>query len=176
METTKNKLTSEQMKFFKKLSNYLDTKLYYYGSIQRKDYFPGTSDIDVCIFTDNNTETKYKLLSFLGLKKNEYKKIIFKLNKSKKIVYGYKIKYKNEKKNINVEFAIYNNKDKDGVLLEHNSKRDLPFYILWLLMIIKFFYYTLQIMSKSFYYKCKRFIMNYMVEGEDTEFVIIDGN
>jgi hypothetical protein len=33
METTKNKLTSEQMKFFKKLSNYLDTKLYYYGSI-----------------------------------------------------------------------------------------------------------------------------------------------
>jgi predicted nucleotidyltransferase len=176
METTKNNLTSEQMKFFKKLSNYLDTKLYYYGSIQRKDYFPGTSDIDVCIFTDNDTETKYKLLSFLGLKKNEYKKIIFKLNKSKRIVYGYKIKYKNEKKNINVEFAIYNNKDKDGVLLEHNSKTDLPFYILWLLMIIKFFYYTLQIMSKSLYYKCKRFIMNYMVEGEDTEFVIIDGN
>jgi len=176
METTKNNLTSEQMKFFKKLSNYLDTKLYYYGSIQRKDYFPGTSDIDVCIFTDNDTETKYKLLSFLGLKKNEYKKIIFKLNKSKRIVYGYKIKYKNEKKKINVEFAIYNNKDKDGVLSEHNSKTDLPFYILWLLMIIKFFYYTLQIMSKSFYYKCKRFIMNYMVEGEDTEFVIIDGN
>jgi len=176
METTKNNLTSEQMKFFKKLSNYLDTKLYYYGSIQRKDYFPGTSDIDVCIFTDNDTETKYKLLSFLGLKKNEYKKIIFKLNKSKRIVYGYKIKYKNEKKKINVEFAIYNNKDKDGVLLEHNSKTDLPFYILWLLMIIKFFYYTLQIMSKSLYYKCKRFVMNYMVEGEDTEFVIIDGN
>ena len=176
METTKNNLTPEQTKFFKKLSNYLDTKLYYYGSIQRKDYFPGTSDIDVCIFTDNNTETKYKLLSFLGLKKNEYKKIIFKLNKSKKIVYGYKIKYKNEKKNINVEFAIYNNKDKDGVLLEHNSKRDLPFYILWLLIILKFFYYTLQILSKSFYYKCKRFVMNYMVEGVDTEFVIIDGN
>jgi hypothetical protein len=176
METTKNKLTSEQMKFFKKLSNYLDTKLYYYGSIQRNDYFPGTSDIDVCIFTDNNTETKYKLLSFLGLTKNEYKKIIFKLNKSKKIVYGYKIKYKNEKKNINVEFAIYNNKDKHDILFEHNSKKDLPFYILWLLMIIKYFYYTLQIMSKSFYYKCKRFVMNYMVEGVDTEFVIIDGN
>ena len=116
------------------------------------------------------------MLSFLVLKKNEYKKIIFKLNKSKRIVYGYKIKYKCEKKNINVEFAIYNNKDKDGVLSEHNSKTDLPFYILWLLMIIKYFYYTLQIMSKSFYYKCKRFIMNYMVEGEDTEFVIIDGN
>lgn len=176
METTNNKLTSEQMKFFKKLSNYLDTKLYYYGSIQRKDYFPGTSDIDVCIFTDNNTETKYKLISFLGLKKNEYKKIIFKLHKSKKMVYGYKIKYKNETTKINVEFSIYNEKDKEHVLKEHNSKKDLPFYILWLLIIVKFFYYNLEILPKSIYYKCKRFIMNYMVEGEDTEFVIIDGN
>jgi predicted nucleotidyltransferase len=176
METTNNKLTSEQMKFFKKLSNYLDTKLYYYGSIQRKDYFPGTSDIDVCIFTDNNTETKYKLISFLGLKKNEYKKIIFKLHKSKKMVYGYKIKYKNETTKINVEFSIYNEKDKENVLIEHNAKKDLPFYILWLLIIVKFFYYNLEILPKSIYYKCKRFIMNYMVEGEDTEFVIIDGN
>jgi hypothetical protein len=176
METTNNKLTSEQIKFFKKLSNYLDTKLYYYGSIQRKDYFPGTSDIDVCIFTDNNTETKYKLISFLGLKKNEYKKIIFKLHKSKKMVYGYKIKYKNEITKINVEFSIYNKKDKENVLTEHNSKKDLPFYILWLLIIVKFFYYNLEILPKSIYYKCKRFIMNYMVEGEDTEFVIIDGN
>ena len=176
METTNNKLTSEQIKFFKKLSNYLDTKLYYYGSIQRKDYFPGTSDIDVCIFTDNNTETKYKLISFLGLKKNEYKKIIFKLHKSKKMVYGYKIKYKNETTKINVEFSIYNEKDKEHVLTEHNSKKDLPFYILWLLIIVKFFYYNLEILPKSIYYKCKRFIMNYMVEGEDTEFVIIDGN
>ena len=176
METTNNKLTSEQIKFFKKLSNYLDTKLYYYGSIQRKDYFPGTSDIDVCIFTDNNTETKYKLISFLGLKKNEYKKIIFKLHKSNKMVYGYKIKYKNETTKINVEFSIYNEKDKEHVLTEHNSKKDLPFYILWLLIIVKFFYYNLEILPKSIYYKCKRFIMNYMVEGEDTEFVIIDGN
>jgi predicted nucleotidyltransferase len=176
METTKNNLTSEQMKFFKKLSNYLDTQLYYYGSIQRHDYFPGTSDIDVCIFTDNNTQTKYKLLSFLGLKKNEYKKIIFKLNKGKRIVYGYKIKYKCDKRKINVEFAIYNDKDKEDVLREHNFKKDLPFYILWLLIFIKFFYYSLEIMPKSFYYKCKRFIMNYMIEGIDTEFVIIDGN
>ena len=174
METPKNKLTSEQMKFFKKLSNYLDTKLYYYGSIQRNDYFFGTSDIDVCIFTNNNTETKYKLLSFLGLKKSEYKKIVFKLHQTNKLVYGYKIKYKNEDKNIKVEFSIYNEKDKIDVLKEHNYKRELPFYISWLLIIVKFFYYNLQIMPKPFYYDCKRFLMNYMIEGQDTEFVIID--
>jgi predicted nucleotidyltransferase len=176
METTKNKLTSEQMKFFKKLSNYLDTKLYYYGSIQRKDYFPGTSDIDVCIFTNNNTETKYKMLSFLGLKKSEYKKIIYKLHQTGKLVYGYKVKYKNEKKNINVEFAIYNEYDKKEVLREHNFKSELPFYISWLLIINKFFYYNLQMMSKNYYYDCKRFLMGYMLQGKDSEFVIIDGN
>ena len=70
-----------------------------------------------CIFTDNNTETKYKLLSFLGLTKNEYKKIIFKLNKSKKIVYGYKIKYKCEKKNILYELK---KKRKHEKLIEYN--------------------------------------------------------
>jgi predicted nucleotidyltransferase len=175
METTKNKLSDEQMVFFKKLSDFLDTKLYYFGSIQRSDYFPETSDIDVCIFTDNETETKYKLLSFLGLKKNEYKKIIFKLHKSGKLVYGYKIKYKNENKKLNVEFSIYNEKDKEHVLTEHNSKKDLPFYISWLLIIVKFIYYNLEIMPKPFYYNCKKFLMNYLIEGKDIEFVIIDG-
>ena len=174
METTKNKLTSEQMKFFKKLSNYLDTKLYYYGSIQRNDYFFGTSDIDVCIFTNNNTETKHKLLSFLGLKKNEYKKIVYKLQQSNKLVYGYKIKYKNEEKNINVEFAIYNENDKKEVLKEHNFKRELPFYISWLLIMNKFLYYNLQIMPKKMYYDFKHFIMGYMIQGKNSEFVIID--
>ena len=29
-------------------------------------------------------------------------------------------------------------------------------------------------MPKPFYYDCKRFLMNYMIEGQDTEFVIID--
>jgi predicted nucleotidyltransferase len=174
METTKNKLTSEQMKFFKKLSNYLDTKLYYYGSIQRNDYLFGTSDIDVCIFTNNNTETKYKLVSFLGLKKKEYKKIVLKLHQTNKLVYGYKIKYKNEQKNINVEFAIYNEKDKQEVLIEHNFKSKLPFYISWLIILNKFFYHTLPIMPKSFYNNCKRFLMDYMLQGKDSEFVVID--
>lgn len=177
METTKNNLTDEQTAFFNKLSDYLDTKLYYYGSIQRNDYFPGISDIDVCIFTSNETETKYKLVSFLNIHKNDYKKTIFKLHKTNdRIVYGYKIKYKNSEKNINVEFAIYNEKDKEGILKEHNSKRVLPFYISWMLIIVKFFYYNLEIMPKSLYYKCKKFLMNYLIEGQDTEFVIIDGN
>jgi hypothetical protein len=41
METTKNKLPEKEQQFFNELSKYLDTSLYYYGSVQRNDYFPG---------------------------------------------------------------------------------------------------------------------------------------
>ena len=50
METTKNDLPPNTKKFFYNLSEYLDTKLLYYGSVQRSDYVPGKSDIDVIIF------------------------------------------------------------------------------------------------------------------------------
>ena len=74
METTKNDLPSDTKKFFYNLSDYLDTKLLYYGSVQRSDYVPGKSDIDVDIFTDNADSLKSKLQHFLHLKKNSFKK------------------------------------------------------------------------------------------------------
>jgi predicted nucleotidyltransferase len=65
METTKNKLTPYQTSFFNRLSTYLDTKLYFFGSIQRQDYFPESSDIDVDIFTDNESATIVQMMNFL---------------------------------------------------------------------------------------------------------------
>ena len=49
METTKNQLTPYESNFFNKLKIYLDTPLYFYGSIQRDDYKSGYSDIDIDI-------------------------------------------------------------------------------------------------------------------------------
>ena len=66
METTKNELSPYSKTFFKKLSNYLDTKIYYFGSIQRNDYFPKSSDIDIDIFTDNEKSTILKLQNYLN--------------------------------------------------------------------------------------------------------------
>ena len=62
METTKNKLSPETKQFFDKLSSYLDTKLYFYGSVQRDDYFDGKSDIDVDILED------YQYKYWVGIK------------------------------------------------------------------------------------------------------------
>jgi predicted nucleotidyltransferase len=69
METTKNKLSPYATTFFNKLGNYLDTKLYFYGSIQRDDYFTNDSDLDVAIFTDNTSSMLSKMINYFNIKK-----------------------------------------------------------------------------------------------------------
>ena len=108
METTKNKLPEKIQQFFKELSNYLDTKLLFYGSVQRNDYFPGSSDIDVDIFTDNEDAIIVKMQHFLHVKKDSFKKVVWRLNHNNQIVNGHKIMYKNKEENFSVEFSIYN--------------------------------------------------------------------
>ena len=112
METTKNKLTNQQQKFLDGLSDYLDIKLLYYGSVQRYDYVDGKSDIDTDIFTDNEESTIAKIQHYLHVEKKDFKKIIWNINN--KIVRGYKIKYKNSF--IELEISIYNNIYKPIVL------------------------------------------------------------
>jgi hypothetical protein len=70
--------------------------------------------------------------------------------------------------------SIYNEKYKESVLEEHNSKNELPFFVSIFLIILKFFYYKLQILPEEIYKMCKRFLMNYCVEGVDVEFVTTD--
>jgi len=171
MENTKNEFPIYAKDFFNKLSNYLDTKIYFYGSIQRYDYFPNFSDIDVDIFTDNEKSTISKLAHFLGLNKNEFKKIVYRLHKSNKVIYGYKIKYDDVENNFSTEISVYNEKDKEVILLEHGSKINIPFYITFLLYFLKFFYYNLGILPQNIYYFIKNFIINYLIEGKDCEFI-----
>ena len=174
METTKNEMNPYEKQFFNKLGIYLDTQVYYFGSIQRLDYFPDKSDIDVDLFSDNESSTIMKLQSFLNIEKYHFKKFVYKLHKSNKFVHGYKVKYEEPDKNFFTEISIYNEKYKDDVLLEHNHKSILPFYVTFLLIILKSFYYNLQIISEDTYSYFKKIIMNYMVEGEDVEFVTTD--
>lgn len=157
--------------FFDKLSNYLNTKIYYFGSIQRYDYFPKSSDIDVDIFTDNEDQTINYLMNFLGLKKYEFKKFVYKLHQTNKLVYGHKVKYKEPYNNFSVEISIYNENVKYEVLKEHNLKMNIPIYTSFLLIIIKYLYYNFSLLSKSNYKYLKGLIINYLIEGRDVEFV-----
>ena len=156
METTKNKLSEVMQDFFCRLRDYLNTHLYFYGSVQRSDYFPGSSDIDVDIFTDNVDSTIVKLQHFLGVKKKKFKKIISNINN--KVVHGYKIVYKQLQ--IPVEFSIYNEKNKTAVLHEHRKKMQVPFYISFGLFIIKKLYYDIHIISLDTYRQWKLILLS----------------
>jgi len=173
METTKNEMPEYAKNFFHRLSNYLDTKIYYYGSVQRGDYFPNSSDIDVDIFTDNDSSTISKLKNFLDVEKIQFNKFIYKLHKSDKLVHGYKVQYNDSLNNFSTEISIYNEKYKENVLIEHNAKTNIPFYATYFLILLKVLYYNLGIISEANYKNIKNFIMNYVIEGQDCEFVVI---
>lgn len=174
METTHNKISPYAKKFFDRLSQYLDTKLYFYGSVQRGDYFPNSSDIDVDIFTDNESSTILQMQNFLKVPRTEFKRIVYRLHRTNELVTGYKIKYKSPRNNFEVEFSIYNERFKRHVLEEHRFKTVLPWYVAWLLYILKFVYYKLCILPTSAYIYLKNLTLDNLVEGEASEFVVID--
>jgi hypothetical protein len=176
METTKNKLTDHETYFLKSLSNYLGTNFLFFGSVQRNDYFPGKSDIDVDIFTENEKSIMIKMQHFLKVPRSSFEKIVWKLNVKDQTVRGYKVKYKNPEKNIRVEFSIYNEKYKDGVLKEHLKKTILPFYATWLLIIIKFLFYNLKIIPKELYIYTKNKILSLVIGLPENDFVVLDEN
>ena len=163
MEYTINKLPIKTQEFLNKLKEYLDTKLYFYGSVQRLDFFPNKSDIDICIFTDNTQTMIHKLSSFLHIDKKKIKKIFLNIkNNSKKyeIIYCYKTMYKNPKLNLILEFTICNEKYKKKMLNNCIKGFNLPFYIVVILTILKFIYYYLNLFSFKIYYKCKNVIID----------------
>ena len=158
METTRNKLTQRERRFFDRVSEYLDTKIYFYGSIQRYDYFPGYSDIDVYVFTDNVKGTLAKLQNFLSLEPSNIRRFVYKMHNSNSVIKGHKIEY--DKDGMKVEFTIYNATDKQTILNDKKGHDDLPIFIIALLVIVKFVYYKLGLMSDAIYNQLKNMIIH----------------
>ena len=173
METTKNIISEHNKIFFEKIKNYLDTKIYFFGSIQRDDYFPKTSDIDIALFTDNIKSTITKLQTFLNVDKSEFKSFVWRLNYDTSLVKGYKILYKEPENELAVEISIYDEKYKHGILEEHNGKKDLPFYATYALIIIKYLFYTLNILPKDWFVYFKNLILTKLLFIKEDDFVVL---
>ena len=169
IEQISNKLTEKQKGFFNNLSIYIDTPLYFYGSILRTDYLPGKSDIDTVIFTDNEYSTINMLCNHLHMTKTDFRKFVYKIDS--KMVYGYKTKYEDKSKDIDIEICIYNFRYKKIILKEHTSLACLPFFVSICLIIIKFFYYNLGLISNDSYRNFKRLFMN---KGGELKFLVVD--
>ena len=174
METTKNKLSQQESIFFEKLRNYLDTPLYFYGSIQRDDYFPQLSDIDIDIFSYNEKDTVLKLQNYLNLERSEIKQFVYKIDKTNVLVSGYKTLYTDKKNNLSLEIAVFNEKFKDAILTEHKSKFNMPCYITYILILLKILHYKLSILPVFYYSKFKKILTNTLFDGNKSEFVVVE--
>jgi predicted nucleotidyltransferase len=174
METTKNKLSPYATTFFNKLGNYLDTKLYFYGSIQRDDYFTNDSDLDVAIFTDNTSSMLSKMINYFNIKKYEFKKFVWKLNITKNVVSGQKYMYIEPENNFKVEFCIYDEKFKNDLLLEYDDKIQIPFHATILLILLKIIYYKLGLITREWYSYLKGKILTVLCGKPVNHFVIVD--
>lgn len=175
METTKNKIPDSAKLFFDNMSEYLDTKLLYFGSVQRSDYFPGKSDIDIDIFVDNVESAIYKMQQVMKKPREEFKKIVWRLRYNGRVVKGYKTKYEDPNGEFIAEFSIYNNKFKDDILVEHLGKTVIPFYVTWLLVILKTLHYRLGVIEMETFNFFKRKILTVCLGIPEDEFIVLDG-
>ena len=161
MEDIKDRLGDYRYNYFSNLQKYLDTELYFYGSIKRSDYFQKGSDIDITVITDNVHSTLSKLQNYLNIKKTEIKKIYQKFYiRSKSIVVGYKIKYEDKERNFLFDILIYDEKYRKSVIENLNDINNLPGYMIVILITIKMLYYSLGIISKDIYLYLKNAIFH----------------
>lgn len=152
MEEIKDKLGHYKYNFFKNLQNYLDTELIFYGSIKRADYFTNASDIDITVITDNVTSVLSKLQNYLKINKSDIKKIYQKYYEaSMQVVSGYKIKYNDLEHDLVFDILIYDEIYRTTVMENINSINNLPTYMILILYLLKFIYYNLYLISKSYF-------------------------
>ena len=135
METINYKLSKPKIEFLQNMQEYLDTKLYFYGSIQRYDYIDNVSDIDICIFTDNVDNSILNIQQYLSVDKKYIKKFYVK-TQNKEIKNGYKIFYKNSF--IKIEISIYETKYKESILEELNQGIYIPYFYSIIILILKY--------------------------------------
>ena len=166
MNTIPSVLPKNLQQYFINLKNYLETELYFYGSVIRNDYVKNKSDIDLCIFTDNEQSTINKLKFYFHIQSKDINKVIQKSQHNDLIIYGYKIKFVID--GIKCELQIYNDNFKDKLLNDMQAPLKSPFYANIFLYILKFFYYTIPLLPKNIYVFMKKYYLNNFIKSDNT--------
>lgn len=170
MESTRHPLPPELARFLVDMKNYIELPLYFYGSIQRSDFFPGESDIDIAVFSENVPSTLAQLLHFLKLAKRRAKQFVTRFANTTHVAYGYKIVYTVtlSGNSYPIEIAVYSKNDETAVRSDQNKKASMSAPMMWLLIILKYLYYKLQIIpSTTFNYIKTQIIDNSIVNGRN---------
>lgn len=169
-DTIKNRLNDYKYKFLLNLQEYLETPLLFFGSINRIDYFEGSSDIDIAVITDNPISMMAKIKNYLHIHNSKVIKIYHTFNDdtSHSLIRGYKLTYKDSDRNWGFDINIYDEIYKKTILQEIYNTNNLPLYITMIMFIIKFLYYKLHMISYSVYYNFKRKLFNLIMNKQST--------
>lgn len=167
MEDIKDRLGEYKYNFFNNLQNYLETELYFFGSIKRVDYFSNSSDIDIIVISDNVKSILSKIQTYLKIQKNKIQKIVQQYSVyDKGIITGYKIKYINIENGIEFDLLVYNEKNRNDVLQNIYDINNLPLYMITILYILKILYYKLHLITKKIYNNLKCHLFACYFNGE----------
>ena len=165
MEDIKDRLGEYKYNFFNSLQNYLETELYFYGSIKRFDYISNSSDIDIIVITDNVKSMLSKIQTYLNVSKDKTQKIFQQYSVyDKEVITGYKIKY--NENNIEFDLLVYDDKYRKVVLQNIYDINNLPLYMITILYILKILYYKLHLISRNIYNKLKCHLFACYFNGE----------
>jgi predicted nucleotidyltransferase len=180
MEDIKDRLGDYKYIFFTNLQNYLETELYFFGSIKRVDYISNSSDIDIVVITDNVKSMLSKIQNYLNVSKDKTKKIFQQHTVyDKEVITGYKIKY--NENDIEFDLLIYDDKFRKAVLQNIYDINNLPLYMIIILYILKMLYYKLHFISKQIYndLKCNIFGCYFnevkYYNKENSPVIVLDG-
>lgn len=160
----KSKMPYQFQEFFNKLEKYLDEEIFFFGSIQRFDYFPYSSDIDAVIFVNNEKSTMNKIQNFLNLQNKSFKKFYNFIPLCKKVVKGYKCVINDNKNYFKADLLIYNNVYKDCVVKDTEQIRNMPIYCSVILYMLKFLFYN-NILSKELFVYLKKILYSFIRDG-----------
>ena len=154
----KKKLTRQQIDFIEQLQQYCNCEMQFYGSIERIDYFPQFSDIDIDVFTPNVNSTLFKLRQFLSTEEDKVQNVVWSTTKPTFSKFRCKkIKFQNDF--IKLEIGVYDIKYKKKLIKVREYKKQIPFYALVFLYFVKFIYYNMNLLSYHQLARFKKFMM-----------------
>ncbi len=153
-----HKLTPEQLIFFLKLTNILNGRLQFFGSIARKDFTIGKSDVDVQIFSENSQSDLLILSHFLQENGVDFisRFVKFKPNQLYTIS-GFKYTIKNPFK---TDILVFDANNEDILTMQYKRAIVIPFVYLVLLKILKTCL-KINLISQETFVSLKRKIWNY---------------
>ena len=149
LSSVAHRLTESQYLFFSSLERTLHLPLYFYGSIQRVDYFPSHSDIDVAVLSDNVAHT-VSLLHPYGT----VTEMAQQYGTNPRVIRGHKVTVPQS-----FDILVFSKQDSHYVLSNLHDSNTMPLSVVCGLLLLKHIHYTLGFLSKPTYtyLKCRMY-------------------